>query len=96
MVHRDDDVSHWVKFLEHEQQRQGSPWQEGALNILPEKLREWRASLETGSGRDVVVRRVEDALENVVADLTLEERMRIGLHAFRAVLWRLRSGGEEE
>jgi len=99
MVHRDDDVSRWVAFLRHElkryeRKREDSPWQ--GLESLPEKLEVWRDSLDTGSERDVVVSEVQDALVNIVEDLTREERVRIGLRAFRAMLWQLRTGGGEE
>lgn len=100
MVHRDDDVACWIAFLRHEQKREASQWKRDDLKSLPNKLKEWSTSLGTGGERDEVVRKVQEALENRVEDLThekcVEERRRIGLRAFRAMLWKLRAGGEEE
>lgn len=96
MVHRDDDVLHWVAFLCHEQKRKVSPWKEGNLMVLPAKLKEWRASLNTENERDLVVYQVEQALKNIVPDLKTEERVRMGLRAFRTMLWQLRTGGGQE
>lgn len=96
MVHRDNDVLHWVAFLCHEQERKVSPWKEGNLRALPAKLKEWRASLNTENERDLVVCQVEQALRNIVPDLKTEERVRIGLRAFRTMLWQLRTGGGQE
>lgn len=96
MVHRDDDVSRWVDFLLHEQKRKDSPWKKDDLKPIPEKLKEWRASLDTGGTRDVAVCQLEQALINIVPDLIAEERVRMGLRAFRTMLWRLRTGGGQE
>jgi hypothetical protein len=100
MVHRDDDISHWVDFLCHEQKREDSPWKSKVLLPLPKKLKAWRASLDPLYSHerpyDLVVRQVEQALENVVQGLEADERVSIGLRAFRAMLWQLRTGGEEE
>ena len=94
VVHRDNDVTRWAGFVEHEQKRAESGWKD--LESLPQRLRDWRNSLDTDEPRDNVVCAVQRELRNIVADLADKERVRIGLRAFRAMVWRLRSGGGEQ
>jgi hypothetical protein len=89
LVHREDNVSRWADFVRHEQKRAESVWKSDTLRALPEQLEQWYASLNRGVERDDVVRRVAEALQNVIPDLKPEERERIGLRAFRKMLWRL-------
>ena len=94
IVHRDDNVDQWAKFVDHEQKRAESPWKsDSRLKELSQGLRDWRTSLATASPHDSIVTAVRTALQNIVPDLTEDECPAVGLRAFRAMLWRLRSEG---
>jgi len=91
IINREDDVHRWTKFVEHEQKRAESAWKENHLETLAQQLKGWHDSLGTKVPRDSIVKSVKRELENVVANLETDECVRIGLRAFRAMLWRLRS-----
>jgi hypothetical protein len=96
LIHREEDVSQWARFLCHEQKREKSVWG-GEVALFPDKLEEWYSSLDQTSGRDEVVQAVEKALEGLysigVRPLAAEDRRHIGLSAFRRAIWRLWRGG---
>lgn len=94
IVHRDDDVDRWVAFVEHEQKRAESAWKsDDRLKTLPQKLSAWRASLTAGNPCDSIVTEVNNGLQSIAPVLEDDESLIVGLRAFRAMLWRLRSAG---
>jgi len=95
LVHREDDVRRWAAFLRHEQKRSESVWKKEGLEMLPPAMEVWRDSLDRTSQYDPIVRQVAEGLTGIVQGLKLtpKEQWRIGLRAFRAMLWRLQGGG---
>ena len=93
IVNREDNVGQWADFIRHEQKKQGSKWSRSEpLKKLPECLERWRNALEVDSPppQDIIVGHVNMALgDGNLGLLDQEERIQLGLRAFRFMLWRL-------
>ncbi len=94
LVQREDNVAHWVEFVNHEQKRAGSVWTDKALKNLPDKLTTWYESLDNdiNTNQDPILRALKEELSNIFNGLIHTEFRRIGLRVFRTMLWRLRGG----
>lgn len=85
LVHREDDVTRWTRFISHQRKRQVGVWKEDGLRGIEDDIASWIASL---GECDKVVRTVNTALgDNEREKLRPEEEKHIALRAFRAALW---------
>ncbi len=97
LIHREERVEQWIKYINHESSKDSSIWNKRQLKTLPEKIDKWINCLKDDSENcnDLAISKIEKRLLKQGISLEKKERARIGIRVFREMLWRLRGGIEE-
>jgi hypothetical protein len=98
LVMRENDVSVWIKHIEHEQERKRSrwimkvkdSWNHADLRQIPFRITRWHNSLSSDDPGDYVVRRIRDRLIDNFPEIN-KEYENLAKRAFRSMIWRIRT-----